>query len=313
MTARQRLFTLLNPSQYDDRASKLVDGSLILLILLNVVAIVLESVPAWYREWSDQFNAFELFSVVVFTIEYVLRVWSVPEDERFAEMGPVKARLRYLVTPMALIDLLAILPYYLSVLFALDLRFLRVLRLLRVFKLTRYFSAMGVLLEVLREESRAFGAALFVLLVIMVLASSGIYLFEHKAQPEAFGSIPAAMWWAVATLTTVGYGDVTPITVGGKIFGACITIVGIGMVALPAGILASGFSDHLLARKTRYEDKVELALRDGIITQDEQRELEEVREELSLSREDAEFIMDQMDKQRRHPQQGVCPCCRRPL
>ncbi len=216
------------------------------------------------------------------------------------------------MTPMALIDLIAILPFYLSILVTLDLRFVRVLRVLRIFKLTRYFSAIGVLLSVLKEEANSFGAALFILFVILVLASSGIYLFEHQAQPEAFGSIPAAMWWGVATLTTVGYGDMTPITNGGKIFGACITIVGIGMVALPAGILASGFSDHLRGRQDAYGDLVDAALEDGIVTRQEQEALEANRQRLGLSKEDSARIFARMAKEI-HGKHTVCPHCRHRL
>jgi len=312
MALRNRLFQMLESSLPEDRASQLVDGALILLILLNLVAIMLESVPSLHDRWHPQFHAFETFSVAVFSIEYLLRVWSSVEHPEHVGRGALVARLRYMLTPMALVDLLAILPFYLSFLFILDLRFMRAVRLLRIFKLTRYFSALGVLLEVLREESRTFGAALFVLLVIMMMASAGIYLFEHQAQPQAFGSIPAAMWWAMATLTTVGYGDVTPITVGGKIFGACITIVGIGMVALPAGILASGFADHLHARKAHYSDRVRDALRDGVISDDEHRELEAVRQQLALSRGDAERIRGQVE-QHGHHGRGNCPHCNRPL
>jgi voltage-gated potassium channel len=171
---------------------------------------------------------------------------------------------------------------------------------------------VNVVLDVLREEARSFGAAFLVLLVVLVLASSGIYLFEHQAQPEAFGSIPAAMWWAVATLTTVGYGDVTPITVGGKIFGAFITVVGIGMVALPAGILASGFSEHLHERRAAFGEKVDKALKNGIISDREESELERTRKELGLTHEEAAAILEQTRKHRQADQQ-TCPHCGRSM
>lgn len=311
MALRQDVYQLLEAPDRTYPGARLVDLGLIVLILLNLVAIVLESVPKVGHAWGAAFRGFEVFSVAVFTVEYLLRLWSSPENPRFTAHDSLgSARLRYLATPLAIVDLLAILPFYLPFLLGVDLRFLRALRLLRVFKLTRYFSAMGVLLDVLREEARAFGAAIFVLLVIMMMASSAMYLFEHEAQPEAFGSIPAAMWWAVATLTTVGYGDVTPITVGGKIFGACITVIGIGMVALPAGILASGFSDHLHARKRRYRDRVEVAIADGRLSRLEQRQLEVAREQLALSERDAEDILDEVQQP---TARGVCPCCKRPL
>jgi len=303
---------MLEAPERDGATGRLLDGALILLIMLNLVAVVLESVPEMRHDWQAQFHAFEIFSIAVFSIEYLLRVWCNADNPDFAAHGPLAARLRYMLTPLAVVDLLAILPFYLALLIGIDLRFLRALRLLRVFKLTRYFSAMGVLLEVLREEARAFGAALFVLMVIMILASSGMYLFEHQAQPEAFGSIPAAMWWAVATLTTVGYGDVTPITAGGKVFGACITIIGIGMVALPAGILASGFSDHLHSRRQRFQQQVDMALSDGIISEEEHQQLEISRETLALSAREANQIRER-SVHHHQATDRLCPCCKRPL
>lgn len=313
MAVRQRLFQILEVPTSEDRTSHLVDGVLVLLIVLNLVAIILESVASLHARWAAAFHAFELFSVAVFTVEYLLRLWCSIEDQRYRSLGPIKGRLRYLVTPMALVDLMAIAPFYLSALFMLDLRFMRVLRLLRIFKLTRYFAAVNIVLEVLHEEARSFGAAFLVLLVVLVLASSGIYLFEHQAQPEAFGNIPSAMWWAVATLTTVGYGDVTPITVGGKIFGALITIVGIGMVALPAGILASGFSDHLHGRRRAFGEKVGKALKNGLISDREETELERTRKEMGLSHEEAAQVLEEARKQRQAEQLLVCPHCGKPL
>jgi len=232
------------------RIVRALDLSLAALILLNVVAAILETVPAIEARFGKALYAFDLFSVAVFTVEYAVRVLLCPDDPSGRFSRPVAGRLRYMATPMAVVDLLAILPFYLGAFAAVDLRFLRVLRLFRVFKLTRYSAAMAILLSVLRQEAASFGAALFILAVVLVLAASGMYLVEHDEQPEAFGSIPAAMWWAVATLTTVGYGDVTPATGMGKLFGAVVTVVGIGMVALPAGILASAFSDRLRRRRS---------------------------------------------------------------
>ncbi|MEH6444771.1 MAG: ion transporter [Oceanospirillaceae bacterium] len=186
------------------RLARSIDISLILLITANIAAIILESVDSISANYSQAFYYFELFSIVVFTIEYLIRVWSCPElkEERYSD--DLKGRLRYMVSIPALIDLIAILPFYLTIFFAIDLRFLRVFRILRIFKLTRYSNAMNTLLQVLRDESSSFFAAFFILSIVLVLASSGIYLLEHDIQPEAFGSIPAAMWWATATLTTVG-------------------------------------------------------------------------------------------------------------
>jgi voltage-gated potassium channel len=212
---------------------------------------------------------------------------------------------------MAIIDLLAILPFYLMFFVHIDLRFLRVVRLLRIFKLTRYSSAMNILLSVLREESSSLFAALFVLLVLLMLASSGIYLIEHKIQPDAFGSIPDSMWWAMATLTTVGYGDVTPITPLGKFFGGCITVIGMGMVALPAGILASAFSDYIHRSRREYKSKLSEYLKDGIVSDEEKVELEQLRSDIGLSPEEAELIYKAAT--RHITRQIICPHCEQPL
>ncbi len=229
------------------------------------------------------------------------------EDEQYT--GEPLARLKYAATPLALIDLIAILPFYLTLFFTIDLRFLRILRLLRIFKLTRYSSAMTMLLDVIREESSSFFAGFFILIVLLVLAASGAYLVEHDVQPDKFGSIPEAMWWAMATLTTVGYGDVTPVTGWGKLFGACVTVIGIGMAALPAGILASGLADHLRRRREVLGWEFRQALEDGVIDEEEEEELERLRKNLGLSRNAAQDIRAQMQKDRASPHPRFCPRC----
>ena len=249
---RRRIAELLEARRSDDKFSHFFDITLTILIALNVIAVILESVPALEMRYKTIFSVFEIISVVIFSIEYVLRVWSCIDRPDITDKSPIQGRLRYMTTPYALIDLVAILPSYLALFISLDLRFLRVIRLLRLLKFTRYSYAMQALLDALRIEAYSLCAALFLLLVLFVLASSGIYLLEHQAQPESFGSIPAAMWWAMATLTTVGYGDVVPTTTLGKFFGGCITIIGVGMVALPAGIIASGFADRLQQRRTDF-------------------------------------------------------------
>ncbi|MDX1606018.1 MAG: ion transporter [Candidatus Competibacterales bacterium] len=234
--------------------------ALMVLIGLNVVAVTLESVPALDARFHRQFVIFEVFSIAVFTLEYGLRVWSCIDRSDWHDHHPVRGRIRFMLTPFALIDLIAILPFYLGFVVGHDLRFLRVLRLVRLFKLTRYSIAMQALLEALQDEADSLAAALFLLCVLFVLASGGIYLIEHEVQPQEFGSIPAAMWWAMATLTTVGYGDVVPMTALGKFFGGCITVIGVGMVALPAGIIASGFSEHLRRRRQDSNDILQILL-----------------------------------------------------
>ena len=292
----------------EDAPSIAFDIFIIALISLNVLAVILESVAELNAVWSTEFYYFELFSVSIFTIELLLRIWTIVENPEEGYDHPVWGRIKYLFTLTALVDILAILPFYLSFLIPFDLRFMRVLRLLRVFKLTRYSSAMSIMLTVLKQEARAFGAALFVLLLLMIFSASMIFLFEHEAQPEVFSNIPNSMWWAVITLTTVGFGDAYPITPFGKFFGAAISVVGIGMVALPAGILASAFSEQLHIRREKYRDKVVDALADGILTEGEAEQLRKIQEDLGISVEEARNILHHSVKGGLHFY-SHCPHC----
>jgi len=245
---RSRLNAMLQGTGDQQKIGQVIDIFLIVLITAAVLAVVLETVSSLAQEYAVAFQRFEIFSVIIFSVEYLARLWTCVErtDEQYSH--PIKGRLRYMFSPMALIDLVAILPFYLSFFISLDLRFIRVFRLLRLLKLTRYSAALSLVWSVFYTERRPLGAAGMVMAVLLVFASSFVYLAERNAQPEAFGSIPAAMWWGVATLTTVGYGDVTPITPLGKFLGAIVTILGVGMFAMPAGILASGFAQALRSR-----------------------------------------------------------------
>ncbi len=291
---RRRVFELLESSTDGDRASRLVDLALIGLILASVVAVIVESIPSVEAAHGEALYWFEAVTVAIFTIEYLLRVWSAVEADELGGRG-LAVRLRYMCSPSALIDLLAILPFYVLMFWPagqLDLRFLRCVRLLRVLKLTRYSRAFDMLASTLRDNLRSLAAAFFILIIVMLLAATGMYYFERHAQPVAFRSIPDAMWWAVSTLTTVGYGDVTPVTIGGKVFGALITVVGVGMVALPTGILASGYSLQARLHSEQFREAANRALSDGIVTAEESDELEKTRLDLSLSREAADRILE---------------------
>lgn len=311
--ARQRIATILDVPQAGDRMSIWFDRLLIGLILINVMAVVLESVSVLYARWATVFYAIELFSVSVFTLEYLLRVWSIVDNRWRSEYAhPLTGRLRFMRSPMAVIDLLAIAPFWFSMLFAVDLRFLRLARLLRVLKLTRYSAATNLLFEVLREESRVMGAAMFMLFLMLMLMASATYYAENAAQPEDFANIPQAMWWAVVTVTTVGYGDVVPITPLGKLFGAALGVVGVGMVALPAGILASGFSNALSRRQCDLRREVEFAKADGMIDATEREHLTSRGQSLSLSEVDVADIID-ADSSRGQASAATCPHCGKPL
>ena len=188
--------------------------------------------------------------MTVFTVEYVLRLWTCTMHREFSRV--VVGRARFALTPLALVDLIAILPFYLPMILPFDLRFIRILRLvrlLRLLKMGRYLESMRTLGRVFTSKKEELIIAISIVSILLVLASSVMYFLEYEAQPEAFSSIPAAMWWGVATLTTVGYGDVYPVTPLGKVLGGIIAITGIGIFALPAGILASGFAEEIQERR----------------------------------------------------------------
>ena len=245
---RKRLYEILESPLDHDPLNRTVDIALVLLIALNVGAVILETVETIGSAYADFFFAFELLSVFVFTGEYGLRLWVSVERPQTIAMKPSWARLRHMVTPLALIDLLAIAPFYLATYIGIDLRFMRVFRLLRILKLTRHSAALSMVGSVLYAERRALTASVAVMLVLLVFTSGLMYFGERTAQPEAFASIPHAMWWGIATLTTVGFGDITPITPIGKVLGAIATLMGVGMFAMPAGILASGFAQVIKSR-----------------------------------------------------------------
>lgn len=310
MPSRARAHEILNQTRAEDRVQRIVTLGLVILIVANIVAVVLETVPGIQARWGAAFRAFDRFSIAVFTAEYLLRVWAAAEEAR--EGGStLRARLRWMMTPGAIIDLAAVLPSWLGSLVGLDLRALRALRLLRLLKLMRYSAALNLLADVIARERHALLACLFILGMLIVVAASGAWLAESEAQPDKFGSIPAAMWWAVVTLTTVGYGDSYPVTPLGQLFGALILVMGVGMAALPAGILATGFADHLSQRRRELEDRYFHALADGIIDESEERALELLRREYGLTRERARQIRARAKQVRER--RVLCPHCGKPL
>lgn len=250
MTLRSRTHAILETSVQDDAATLVDDALLTGLILVNVVAVVLETVPGWGTRYAGVFNAIEWVSGPAFTLEYLLRLWACREDPRYARA--VGGRIRYALRPLLLVDLLAILPFWLPMLIPLDLRVLRALRLirlLRLFKMARYVESLQTLGTAIRSRRDELLITLAALGILLLVASTLMYYAESAAQPEAFSSIPKAMWWGVTTLTTVGYGDLYPVTPLGRFMGAIIAILGVGLFALPAGLLASGFSDALQAKR----------------------------------------------------------------
>ena len=214
------------------------------LIILNVIAFSIETVPEIRQRHALFFKLFDLISILIFTVEYAARMWVCTEHPPLMGMSKLKARLKFARSPFMVVDLLAIAPYYLSFLFAIDLRVLRIFRLLRFFKLARYSPAFNTMLRVLTRERSALMGVGIVMLGLIIISASMLYLVEGRTPNSEFATVPQAMWWAVATLTTVGYGDVTPVTAAGKFIAGIVMISGLGFFALPIGIIASGFMEE---------------------------------------------------------------------
>ncbi|WFN33737.1 ion transporter [Methanogenium sp. S4BF] len=239
---KKRVFEIVSSAKEGDRTSLLFDMVIICLIMLSVAELVLASVPGMLDHYFWLFVIVEIVTAVVFSIEYILRMWSCTADERYKK--PLAGRIRYALTPLVLIDLISILPYYLTLLIpGVNVTFLRTLRVFRFFKLGRYSRSFQIMIRVLKRNSEALLGTVFIIMVVLIIAASLMYQIEYTAQPEVFSSIPEAMWWGIVTIATIGYGDMVPITPEGKVLGFVISLVGIGLFALPAGILASGFSE----------------------------------------------------------------------
>jgi voltage-gated potassium channel len=249
---KKRVYDVLVETDDDEVIDKIIAVLLMILIVINSAAVVLETVDELNETYGSLFRAIEMVSVAIFTAEYLLRLWVAPLDARYRK--PLTGRLRYAATPLAVIDLLAILPAFLPLIFPLDLRiirFLRIFRLFRLFKMSRYVESLDTLDDVVKSKKEELIVTLAMISMLLVLASSLMYVVETEAQPDKFPNIPAALWWGVATLTTVGYGDVFPITPIGKLVGSLVAFLGIGIFALPTGILASGFAEEIKKRREK--------------------------------------------------------------
>jgi len=240
-----KIYKLVNFNRYFE---KFIYG----LIVMNIIAIILSS----YKEINIAYNQllyyFEVFSVIVFTVEYLLRFWVA--DLVYNTGSSLSKRVKFLFSFYGLIDLLAIMPFYLPFVFHFDLRILRILRLfrlLRVFKLGRFSKSMKTIASVLKETKSELTITFFIAFILLILSSTLMFYVENEAQPEKFENIGQAMWWAVATLTTVGYGDVYPVTGLGKFLSAIIALIGIGFVALPTGIISSAFIERIQAERDK--------------------------------------------------------------
>lgn len=249
MRWRRQVHLWLDQGAGDDPVAKAIHWGLIALISANVAAIVLESVPSIASRHAAAFTAFEWLSLIVFAAEYGLRLWAAPEHGRYAGLKAGQARTAYAMTAPAVIDLLATLPLLFGLLGFSQLRVLLLLRLLRFFKLGRYSPGMASLAAALNAERKALFACFVILMGVMLMAASAMHLVEQEAQPDKFGTIPDAMWWAIVTLTTVGYGDAYPVTAAGKAVASVTAVLGLVMLALPVGIVATAFAQEIHRRE----------------------------------------------------------------
>lgn len=253
-STRKKVHILLHPELGETKWDKTVNAFIIFLILSNVIVVILETVQSLHDRYNTFFHYFDLISVIIFSIEYVLRVWSSDHDPRYKHS--FLGRLKYMMSLEGLIDLLAILPFYIHVVVGLDLRVLRMLRLLRflrLFQLTSYMKSAKMIRNVFVKRANDLKLSVVLILILVIIASSVMYFAEHTAQPAVFSSIPATLWYAIVTLTTVGFGDMIPVTIIGKAMTGVIMLSGVAIFALPAGIITAGFLEemqHLRGRKT---------------------------------------------------------------
>ncbi len=293
---RAQVFALLEPTGHSGRLHILLDNFIMFWIGLSILCVVLESVDELSQMFGRGFAWIDAIAFTIFTLEYAARVYSAPENPRFAARR--LPRLALVRTPQAVIDLLAILPALLEPLLRqnVDLRFLRVFRLLRLLKMTRYTSSTVTLLKVVRREWHIIAAAVFVMLLLVVLTASLGYVFEHDAQPDRFDNILQAIYWAVVTLASVGYGDISPVTPMGRLLTVVLALVGIGIFAIPAGLLASAFTDQLRIDRESFRHLLQKCFEDGVTNPREAQAIVAEAERLHLSGAEFERLVDDAQK-----------------
>lgn len=304
---RRRLAHLLDDDLPPTLGSRIFNTALAVLIMVNVSGVILESVESFEHRFGAELWWIEQIATAFFAVEYVLRVWAAIDLQNPRYRHPLWGRLRYLRSFSAVVDLVAVLPAILGMLGAGDLRTLRLLRLLRMLKLTRHATIFNLLWAVYREEARSIGAVLFILLLTLTISASMMYMIEGEAQPEGFSSIPAAMWWAVETLTTVGYGDLVPRTAFGKLVGGVVAIVGVAALALFTSLVTVSFIDQLRLRREALRQAVETRLAGGALSAGEIEAMEEFGERMGLPEAEAIEVVE--DTARDRAGMATCPHC----
>ncbi|MGZ3410803.1 MAG: cyclic nucleotide-gated ion channel [Xanthobacteraceae bacterium] len=245
---RRRVYEILERGAVGDRASTIVVALITTVIVLNLFAVTFESVPRYQAQFSGLFRAAEIITLIVLTVEFAARLWVAIEFPLYRHLTHTQARLRYLMTLPALIDLVAILPFWLALVLPVEFQVLQVLRVIRILKLGRYSPALRSLLDALYAERRALTGCFILLLATALIVAAVMHLVEGEVQPQKFGTIPDAMWWAIVTLGTIGYGDVVPVTALGRMFASVTIFLGLIMIALPVGIVAGAFAKDIHRR-----------------------------------------------------------------
>lgn len=288
---RQKVHALVWPGEYGGKLHTYIDLFLVVWVVVSVAAVVLESVESIHFLLNVEFVILDTMAVTIFTVEYLLRVYSAVEEPRFRHH--ILGRFDYARSPQAVIDFLAIVPFFLEALLhhLFDLRFLRIFRLMRLLKLTRYTGATNTLAVVIKREWPIMGGAAFVMLLLVVLTASLGFIFEHEAQPDKFENIPQAIYWAVITLASVGYGDISPVTPMGRFLTIILALLGIGIFAIPAALLSSAFSDQLRREREALQNELYEMLSDGKISAEERHLLSQEAKKLHLSEDELDEII----------------------
>ncbi|MEN9330241.1 MAG: hypothetical protein RLZZ484_1429 [Pseudomonadota bacterium] len=295
-TFRQKMHALVFPTPYSGKLHELFDTFIAIWVLLSVMSVILESVESLHYILNLQFIVLDAIAVAIFTLEYCMRMYSCVEDPKY--QGAFFGRFNQAKSPSTFIDFLAILPFYLEVFLhhVLDLRFLRIFRLARLLKLTRNSDATTVLFRVIAREWPIMSAASFIMGLLLILTASIGYLLEHEAQPEKFENIPQSIYWAVITLASVGYGDISPVTPWGRAMTSVLALLGIGIFAIPAALLASAFSDELIKDRDALKANLFQILKDGKIEAKETQFIRDEAKRLHLSVEEINALIEQVIK-----------------